>query len=216
MVAACRPQRAPGIAAGRDPATCRLRRARRAVAAALGLLLLAAAGCGGGAAGDAEAIRALIANEANAMSREDLKALSEIWSPDKDIVLIDVPPPGRFRGWESIARTFGAFFDRLDDIRLTIAAIEVHVEGRVGYATWDWALAGRMGEQAVSDRGQATAVYRREAGAWKLVHAHYSAVPPAQALLAEEAAGAPPAQAAPGAAAGPVKPDAPPPAEGPR
>jgi len=160
-------------------------------------LLAALVACGGNPEADAGAIQALVAKEAAAINARDLNQLAEIWSEAPEILLFDVPPPGRFRGWEQVARVFKEFFDRFSDINLTIAEVEVGVEGDLAFASYDWTLTGTMGETAVRDRGQATAIYRREESGWRLVHAHYSPVPAAVALeTVEEIPSSPPADEA--------------------
>jgi len=153
-------------------------RAERLAAAAgrlfLLLPLLLPAACGSSPQADAEAIRSLVRREVEAINKKDLKTLSEVWSQDKGILLFDVPPPGRFQGWETVGRLFKDFFDRFSEIHLTIDRLEVEAGGQFGYATYDWTLSGRMGEYAVDDRGEATSVYRKEKDGWRLVHAHYS------------------------------------------
>ncbi|OLD64368.1 MAG: hypothetical protein AUI47_06280 [Acidobacteria bacterium 13_1_40CM_2_68_5] len=86
-----------------------------AACAALGGLLYALEGCHPGNA-DSEAIRALVAKEVTAINTRDLPALSEIWSKDKDILLFDVPPPGRFQGWDQIGPLWKGFFDKVSDV----------------------------------------------------------------------------------------------------
>jgi uncharacterized protein (TIGR02246 family) len=138
---------------------------------------------------EAEAIRTLIDREVEAMNGEDLTALSEIWSQDDDISLVDVPPPGRFRGWDGIARVFRDFFDRVSEVDLSVDDIQISVAGKIAYASYGWSMTGRVGERPMVDRGQATAIYRRQKDGWRLVHAHYSPVPPALALETQEPAG---------------------------
>jgi len=163
---------------------------------------------------DVDAIRGLVAREADATNAKDLKALTEVWSQDKGILLFDVPPPGRFEGWEQIGRLFKDFFERFSEVRLTFDNVRVEVEGGIGYATYDWAMTGRMGEYALDDRGQATAIYRKEKGGWRLIHAHYSSLPPASTDQTVAAA-APAGPAQPGAAkAGPTRAAPKPPAPG--
>src|SRR2546425_2640639 len=89
---------------------------------ALGALLPALDGCHRGDT-DGEAIRALVDKEVAAINARDLRALSEIWSKDKDILLFDVPPPGRFQGWDRIGPLWKDFFDRVSEIHLTVEAV---------------------------------------------------------------------------------------------
>ncbi|MBI1951039.1 MAG: nuclear transport factor 2 family protein [Acidobacteria bacterium] len=130
---------------------------------------------------DTDAIRALVAREVAAINARDVRTLSEIWSQDNHALLFDVPPPGRFEGWEQIQRQWTVFFDRASEIQLTVGALRAEAEGPLGYATYDWAMTGRIGSYVLDDRGQATAIYRREKRGWRLVHAHYSPIPPAPA-----------------------------------
>ena len=170
--------------------------ARSALAAAIAtaFLLASAAACDRSRS-DADAIRALVAREVTAINARDMRALSEVWSRDGQALLFDVTPPGRFQGWEQIQRQWSGFFDRASEIHLTVEALNTVAEGPLGYATYDWSMTGRIGSYAIDDRGQATAIYRREKEGWKLVHAHFSPAPPAPAAAAAEAtaAGAVPA-----------------------
>src|SRR3989442_14371712 len=111
--------------------------------------------------------------------------------------MFDLPPSGRFQGWDQIGRLWKDFFDRVTDIHLTVDAVQAEAQGSLGYATYDWAMTGRLGSYPLEDRGQATAIYRKERGQWKLVHAHYSPVPPGLAGQEAAAGGAPPAGRAP-------------------
>src|SRR5436309_4194844 len=97
------------------------------------------------AGADADAIRSLVTREVAAINGKDLRTLSEIWSQDKTILMFDVPPPGRFQGWDQIGRLWKDFFDRVTDIHLTIDAVQAEAQGSLGYATYDWAMTGRLG-----------------------------------------------------------------------
>src|SRR5947208_4388759 len=111
-------------------------RADRAVLETPAVCLLLAAlalpgallGCGDGRA-DADAIRSLVNREVAAINGKDLRALSEIWSKDKDILMFDVPPPGRFQGWDQIGRLWKDFFDKVTEIQLTVAAVRTEAQG---------------------------------------------------------------------------------------
>ncbi len=129
------------------------------------------------AAGDGDAVRALVGREVEAFNQEDLKALSGIWSQDKDIVLFDVEPPGRFQGWDAIGRLYKNFFERVTEIHLTAGELRVTVDGSMAWASYDWAMTGRMGDYALDDRGQTTSIYRNGKEGWRLVHEHASSLP---------------------------------------
>ena len=228
MAVASRPPQSGPAAASRPAARRRLGAPTLPGKAIVALLIAPAialqASCRRDTREDVDAIRGLVAREADANNAKDLKALTEVWSQDKGILLFDVPPPGRFEGWEQIGRLFKDFFERFSEVRLTFDNVRVEVEGGIGYATYDWVMTGRMGEYALDDRGQATAIYRKEKGGWRLIHAHYSSLPPAStdqtAAAAAPAGPAQPGAAQPGAAqtgaakAGPTRAAPKPPAPG--
>jgi ketosteroid isomerase-like protein len=146
----------------------------------------------GSAKADSDAIRALVTREVEAINKKDLRTLSEIWSSDKKILMFDVPPPGRFQGWDQIGSLWKDFFDRVNEIHLTVDAVQAEAQGTLGYASYDWSMTGRLGTYPLEDRGQATAIYHKEGKSWKLIHAHYSPVPPALVGQDAAAAGGPP------------------------
>ena len=121
------------------------------MAVALCLLLSAQTACGDGRA-DADAIRSLVTREVAAINGKDLRALADIWSHDKNILLFDVPPPGRFQGWDQIGHLWKDFFDRVSDIHLTVDAVQAEAQGSLGYATYDWAMTGRLETYPLEDR----------------------------------------------------------------
>jgi ketosteroid isomerase-like protein len=190
----------------RPPALSRLR--SLPLDALLALLLTATlAACAGG--GGKAAIEALVTKEVAAVNARNLAALSEIWSSDPEILLFDVPAPGRFQGWERIARVYKDFFDRCSELQVTVRNVRARAEGSLGYATYDWSMSGRMGDYTLRDHGQATAIYRREKNGWRLIHLHYSAAPPGQPEVTETApepvpGATPKAKGAPSPAASPA------------
>jgi len=180
---------------------------------ALLLPLLAAVGCGGGAA-DSDAVKALVQREVAAVNARDMQALSQIWSQSDDILLFDVAPPGRFQGWPAIARAFNDFFLRMSDVAMTVDKVQVSVDGALAAATYDWTLAGTLDGRPLADRGQATALYRREKDGWRLVHAHFSPAPRGAPAAGDKAsgpagAGSPSGADKPGGLAAPPGPAAP-------
>jgi uncharacterized protein (TIGR02246 family) len=189
--------------------------ARRAAAVLLAAaMLFATAACRGGAGGTDE-VKALVARQVEAINGRDMQALARIWSQQDDILLFDVAPPGRFKGWPEIARSFNNLFEKAGELHMTVENVEVREGGgTLATATYDWVLSGKVGETPLEDRGQATEIYRREKDGWRLMHAHYSAVPsvavPSAAAPAAAPGSAPPAGAAPDkpADASPEKPPA--------
>jgi ketosteroid isomerase-like protein len=162
--------------------------ARRAAAVLLAAaMLVATAACPSGAGG-ADEVKTLVAKQVEAINGRDMQALARIWSQQDDILLFDVAPPGRFKGWPEIARSFNTLFEKAGELHMTVENLEVReAGGTLATATYDWALSGKVGETPLEDRGQATEIYRHEKDGWKLMHAHYSAVPPGGAAAASAA-----------------------------
>ena len=172
-------------------------------------MVVATAACRGGSGGTDE-VKALVARQAEAINGRDMQALARIWSQQDDILLFDVAPPGRFKGWTEIARSFNNLFEKAGELHMTVENVQVQDGGTIATATYDWVLSGKVGETPLEDRGEATEIYRHEKDGWKLMHAHYSAVPPgAPAAPATPAAGAAaetPAERKPAGAAAPSNP----------
>ena len=155
------------------------------------LMLFLSFSCGGDDKAATESIRSLVDREMAALESGNLTELSQVWSQDKEILLFDVPPPGRFQGWNKIARVYKSYFESLTEMKLTVGELQIRVEGDIAYATYDWTMSARMGKLDVVDRGQATSIYRLESEGWRMVHAHFSPVPPALALEGGEPGDAP-------------------------
>jgi uncharacterized protein (TIGR02246 family) len=186
--------------------------ARRVAALLAAAMLLATAACRGGTGG-ADEVKALVARQVEAINGRDMQALARIWSQQDDILLFDVAPPGRFKGWTEIARSFNNLFEKAGELHMTVENVQVQDGGTIATATYDWVLSGKVGETPLEDRGEATEIYRHEKDGWKLMHAHYSAVPPgagaaAPAASPAGAAAEKPADAKGAATAAPAKPPA--------
>jgi len=163
--------------------------ARRAAVMLLAAAMLVATAACRGDAGGADEVKALVARQVEAINGRDMQALARIWSQQDDILLFDVAPPGRFKGWTEIARSFNNLFEKAGELHMTVENVQVQESGgTLATATYDWVLSGKVGETPLEDRGEATEIYRHEKDGWKLMHAHYSAVPPGAAAAAAASA----------------------------
>jgi uncharacterized protein (TIGR02246 family) len=182
--------------------------ARRAAVVLLAATIAASAACRGSTGGTDE-VKALVARQVEAINGRDMQGLARVWSQQDDILLFDVAPPGRFKGWPEIARSFNNLFEKAGELHMTVENVEVRDGGgTLATATYDWVLSGKVGETPLEDRGQATEIYRHEKDGWRLMHAHYSAVPPGAAPAAAASSAAPTA-AGPATGAAPANPPAP-------
>src|ERR1700751_295001 len=98
--------------------------ARRAAVVLLATALVATAACRGDAGGGDEG-KPLVARQVEAINGRDMQALARIWSQQDDILLFDVAPPGRFKGWTEIARSFNNLFEKAGDLHMTVENVQV-------------------------------------------------------------------------------------------
>ena len=127
-------------------------------------------------------IKALIAKYAESVDDADTTLASQVWSASPDVSFIH--PLGHEHGLEQIKenvykRLMGETFS---ERKLSVHDVSVSVFGDAAFAEfyWDFAAKFRKDGSPLATHGRETQVYRKEQGAWRLVHVHYSAMPPAQ------------------------------------
>jgi ketosteroid isomerase-like protein len=132
-----------------------------------------------GSAPEVKAIHQLIDRYAEAVDTVDLNLLSRIWSHSAEASFIY--PLGEERGFEAISKhvfqyVMGGMFSARD---LKTHEVTVHVNGNAAWSEFHWTFHATMRKDgsAVTTHGVETQIYRKEAGAWRLVHVHYSEDP---------------------------------------
>jgi uncharacterized protein (TIGR02246 family) len=130
-----------------------------------------------------DAIRAVIAKYARAVDDADATLAAQIWSASPDVTFIW--PLGRERGFDQIKRDVyeGAMGGMFSERKLDIHDVSIHVYGETAWSEFDWDFTATLKKDgsAVTNHGMETQIYRKEAGGWRLVHVHYSAMPAPQA-----------------------------------
>jgi ketosteroid isomerase-like protein len=130
---------------------------------------------------DEAAIRAVIATYAKAVDAADPNIASTIWAHTPGVSFIY--PLGHEHGLEAIKTAIyeRAMGQRFVERRLTVKDIAIHCYGDSGWAEfyWDFAAKLRKDGSAVATHGRETQIYRKIKGEWRLVHVHYSGMPPA-------------------------------------
>ena len=128
------------------------------------------------ASADNLAVRHLLDQYAQAVDTVDLKLLAQIWSHSADVSFIY--PLGEEHGFDAIARNvfekvMGGMFSERD---LKTHDVMIYVNGDSAWSEfrWDFHATLRTDGSAVTTHGVETQVYRKERGAWRLVHVHYS------------------------------------------
>lgn len=130
-------------------------------------------------ANDELAVRRLIARYADAVDTADVESVAEIWLHAADVSFIH--PRGHERGWEAVRDNFFAktMEDRFSKRKLTVRDVAVRVHGETAWAEfyWDFDATFREDGQPLATKGRETQVFRRAEDGWRIVHAHYSAMP---------------------------------------
>ncbi|MCU1234771.1 MAG: putative exported protein [Candidatus Solibacter sp.] len=132
---------------------------------------------------DRRPIEQLIAKYARSVDAADPALAAEVWSHSPDVSFIH--PLGHEHGLEQIKQNVyvqlmgGIFSER----KLTVKDVSIHQYGDTAFAEFDWDFAALLKKDgsAVNTKGRETQIYRKEAGGWRLVHVHYSAMPVADA-----------------------------------
>ena len=125
----------------------------------------------------------MIAKYAAAVEAPDTALAAQVWDNSPDVSLIH--PRGHEHGWEAIRKNFfeSVMIGMMSERKLAIRDVKTHVSGGFAWAEFYWRFNAKMRANGspVETEGRETQVYRKDgAGRWKLVHVHYSAMPPAQ------------------------------------
>jgi ketosteroid isomerase-like protein len=130
---------------------------------------------------DIEQIKLAISRYAKSIDEADVALASRVWSDTAEVSFIH--PLGHEHGLEQIkqnvyTRVMGGVFS---ERKLSPHDISVHVLGEAAWAEfyWDFAAKLRKDGSPVETHGRETQIYHREQGHWRLVHVHYSGMPPA-------------------------------------
>jgi ketosteroid isomerase-like protein len=131
---------------------------------------------------DRQAIERIIAKYARSVDTADTALAAEIWSQSPDVSFIH--PQGYERGFGQIRQNIyvRAMGDLFSERRLTIKDISIHADQDSAWAEFSWDFVARLKQDGspFNTKGRETQIYRKEQGAWRLVHVHYSGVPVTQ------------------------------------
>jgi ketosteroid isomerase-like protein len=125
---------------------------------------------------DARAEAVAAANRAfyEAFEARDLDAMSDLWE-HSDRVSCSHPGWGVLRGWGQVAASWMALFQGPQRLQFILTDERIEVEGDVAWVTVDENL---LGDDAGSTVTSMNVFVRRDAGRWKVVAHHGSAVAP--------------------------------------
>jgi ketosteroid isomerase-like protein len=124
----------------------------------------------------------------NRMLAGDAGPLSDVWSHGGNVTAMH-PVGGREVGWERVAGSWSQIAQVASGGQVMLRDRLVQVAGdmacEVGVETGQATLAGRQ----VPIEARVTNVYRREAGAWRMVHHHADLSPAMQDVVRGQQAG---------------------------
>jgi ketosteroid isomerase-like protein len=112
----------------------------------------------------------------NRMANGDASSLGNIWSHDAAVTTMH-PIGGRQVGWDKVRGSFEQVAKLASAGKVKLANQIIHVAGDMAYELGVERGQLQLAGKKVSIADRVTNVYRREAGAWKIVHHHTDIAP---------------------------------------
>jgi len=112
----------------------------------------------------------------NRMANGDAGSMADIWSHGADVTAMH-PIGGRHVGWDAVRGSFEQVAQLASGGKIELQDQLIRVAGGVAYEVGDERGEIMLAGQKVSIGHRVTNIYKREAGAWKLVHHHTDASP---------------------------------------
>jgi len=113
----------------------------------------------------------------NRMVNGDAGPLAEIWSHSVPVTTMH-PIGGREVGWDKVRDAWEQVAKLASDGQVRLGDQLIQVVGDMAYELGTEQGQAKLGGQQVSIEHRVTNIYRRESGAWKIVH-HHTDVSPA-------------------------------------
>jgi len=113
----------------------------------------------------------------NRMLDGDATPLADIWSHDADVTTLH-PIGGRQDGWDEVRGSFAQVAQLAAGGHAELRDQSIRVAGDVAWEIGVERGQATLAGEALAIEQRVTNVYRREAGAWKIVH-HHTDVSPA-------------------------------------
>ena len=107
----------------------------------------------------------------NSMLDGDMVPLAEIWSHGEDVTAMH-PIGGRDTGWKNVQESFLGVSQIASGGQIELAEQTIQVDGDMAYELGIEQGQALLAGQDISIDNRVTNIYRREAGAWKMVHHH--------------------------------------------
>ena len=111
-----------------------------------------------------------------ALSAADITAMSDVWFP-ADWAECVHPGWTSLRGWEAIREGWRTIFDNGVPVMVSTSEVRVRLLGDVAWVSCVERIAANDGEQIHTSLAQATNLFVRHDGRWRMVVHHASPVP---------------------------------------
>lgn len=118
----------------------------------------------------------------NRMANGDASPLAAIWAHNAAVTTMH-PIGGRQVGWEAVRESFQQVAQLASEGKIELKDQLIQVVGDVAYELGIEQGELKLGGQSAALEHRVTNIYRREGGAWKLVHHHADTSPAMQAVL---------------------------------
>ena len=118
----------------------------------------------------------------NRLVNGDAGPMTEVWSQGPDATTMH-PIGGRQVGWDQVLDSWRQVAGIASGGRVTLADRLIRVVGDAAYELGTERIDATLAGQPVRGEARVTNVYRREAGAWRIVHHHADASPEMQSVL---------------------------------
>lgn len=119
----------------------------------------------------------------NRMANGEAGTMTDVWSHSADATALH-PIGGRDDGWEKIRGSFDNVASIASDGQIKLTDQIIHGAGDLAYELGTERGKLKLGGLQVAVEHRVTNVYRREGGAWKVVHHHTDLSPAMMDVLA--------------------------------
>ncbi|HEX8491308.1 MAG TPA: nuclear transport factor 2 family protein [Pyrinomonadaceae bacterium] len=125
---------------------------------------------------DEQAVRAANERFYMAMNRLDIEAMDEVWADDESAVCVH---PGReaIIGYERIRESWVVIFSSSSSMSIAASNERVQLSDDVAWVVCTETISLMMEEGLAAAAAQATNVFRRKDGGWRMVLHHASPIP---------------------------------------
>jgi ketosteroid isomerase-like protein len=120
----------------------------------------------------------------NRMANGDPHLIADAWSHDPEVTAMH-PIDGREMGWEAVKASFEQFAQAATDGNIDLNDQIIRVVGDVAYELGVEQGTCKLGGYPVVLKHRVTNIYRREGGAWRMIHHHSDTSPAMLEVLAK-------------------------------